>query len=84
MPWVGLQCVVMVFPDHTRLILDEYVLSNFVFTSLRKRELVALLKLYSFYVCDIVYILVPLSQRAMGRSVICDCAISWSYPPFFS
>ena len=28
-PWIGLWCVIVVFPDHTHLLLSPYLLGNF-------------------------------------------------------
>ena len=41
-PWVRLQFVIVVFPDHTHILFVS-VLISFSIISLRKRELVALL-----------------------------------------
>ena len=46
-PWVGLQCVIVVFPDHTHLLLRY---SFCVHLDLLEKELVAL---HLFYSCSL-------------------------------
>ena len=54
------------------------VLSSFVITALRKRELVALHLLY-FLSVDSLSCSLPLLHGTMGCSVVCDRGISCSY-----
>ena len=42
MPWVGLRCVIVVFPDHTRLLFDQILLAftiqNYLATGMQNGE----------------------------------------------
>ena len=60
------------------------VLSSFAIILLRKRELVALLKLSSCCHHHVaVSVLYLFLTRAVGWSAVCDCGISWPYPLTF-
>ena len=72
MPFVGLQCVIMVFPDHTHLLFDMYlnifyagVIEKFnisintgIYVTIQK--LCTLLKITSLVGDPVVYIVIPL------------------------
>ena len=50
-PWIGLQCVIVVFPGHTHLLIDEDKFTYFVL-SLRVRILNVTICLYLIGVYD--------------------------------
>ena len=63
--WVGLQCVIMVFPDHTLLIFGvKYLLYKDCFHIA-----------YIFCMCLFVSVKMSLLRGAMGWSVTSDCDV---------
>ena len=57
MPWVSLQSVIVVFPDHTHLLFKLlYVYSSIVIILIGKRKLVALLSLSSWCLVMVVWL----------------------------
>ena len=73
-PWVGLQCVFVVFHDHTHLLICGY--------SSRFRRLVCIVCYWYFLIIP-TYFFLALPHSSVGWSAVCDCGISRPYSLFF-
>ena len=86
-PWVGLQCVIVVFPDHTHLLSDVWANSVNPETSLVLhcnvwlfRELVALLCILAVVWLLEFHMHLFLAVPWACSGLVYDCSISWSFP----
>ena len=71
MCWNDVKIVLNASSDY---LLMTFNLSSFAIILMRKRELVALLSLSSWFL--VIVIVVALPQGVMGWSAVCDCGIS--------
>ena len=62
-PWVGLRCVIVVFPDNTHLLFSGFLDIGIYFCCVLN-----VMSLLSFF---------DSSRGGLGWSVVCDCGISY-------
>ena len=67
-PWVGLQCVIVVFPDHTHLLFC--IISSFAIILMGKRELIALLCSSSWCLVTVVVLWLLLTEPCVGLQCV--------------